>query len=66
MDGITSLIDRLNETLAKPIGRASDFVFNEYTFAMLFAVGIFLTVRLGFVQFRFFGAAFRSFFAAMR
>ena len=63
MSGLTSLIDDLNRTLAAPIGRASDLVFGPWTIALLFAVGIFFTVRLGFVQFRFFGDAFRSFFA---
>ncbi len=62
MTGITNLIDDLNRSFAGPIGRASDLVFGPWTIALLFAVGIFLTVRLGFVQFRFFGASVRAFF----
>ena len=62
MTGITTLIDDLNRTFAGPIGRASDLVFGPWTIALLFAVGLFLTIRLGFVQFRFFGAALKAFF----
>ena len=62
MTGITSLIDDLNRAWAGPIGRASDWVFGPWTIALLFAVGLFLTVRLGFVQFVHFGAARRAFF----
>ena len=62
MAGITTLIDDLNHAFAGPIGRASDLVFGPWTIALLFAVGLFLTIRLGFVQFRFFGAALRAFF----
>ena len=62
MAGITTLIDDLNSTFAGPIGRASDLVFGPWTIALLFAVGLFLTIRLGFVQFRFFGAALKAFF----
>ena len=64
MTAITTLIDDLNRTFAGPIGRASDFVFGPWTIALLFAVGIFLTVRLGFVQFVHFGAALKAFFGA--
>ena len=64
MTGITALIDDLNRSLAGPIGKASDLVFGPWTIALLFAVGIFLTVRLGFVQFVFFKDALRSFFGA--
>ncbi|MEO8359118.1 MAG: amino acid carrier protein [Vicinamibacteria bacterium] len=62
MTGITTLIDDLNRSLAAPIGRASDLVFGPWTIALLFAVGIFLTVRLGFVQFVFFKEALHAFF----
>ena len=62
MTGITTLIDDLNRTFAGPIGRASDLVFGPWTIALLFAVGLFLTIRLGFVQFRFFGEALKAFF----
>ncbi len=62
MAGITTLIDDLNHAFAGPIGRASDLVFGPWTIALLFAVGLFLTIRLGFVQFRFFGAALKAFF----
>lgn len=62
MAGITTLIDDLNHAFAGPIGRASDLVFGRPTIALLFAVGLFLTIRLGFVQFRFFGAALKAFF----
>src|SRR6188768_1037509 len=62
MNGITTLIDDLNRDWAGPIGRASDFVFGPWTIALLFSVGLFLTVRLGFVQFVHFGAALRAFF----
>ena len=51
MTGLTTLIDDLNRTWAGPIGRASDFVFGPWTIALLFSVGLFLTFRLGFVQF---------------
>ena len=64
MTAITNLIDDLNRTFAGPIGRASDLVFGPWTIALLFAVGIFLTVRLGFVQFVHFGAALKAFFGA--
>jgi AGCS family alanine or glycine:cation symporter len=64
MTAITNLIDELNRTFAGPIGRASDLVFGPWTIALLFAVGIFLTVRLGFVQFVHFGAALKAFFGA--
>jgi alanine or glycine:cation symporter, AGCS family len=64
MAGITTLIDDLNHAFAGPIGRASDFVFGPWTIALLFLVGLFLTIRLGFVQFRFFGAALKAFFGA--
>lgn len=62
MASITTLIDDLNSAFAGPIGRASDLVFGPWTIALLFAVGLFLTIRLGFVQFRFFGAALKAFF----
>jgi len=62
MTGITTLIDDLNRAFAGPISRASDLVFGPWTIALLFAVGLFLTLRLGFVQFRFFGAALKAFF----
>lgn len=62
MNGITSAIDELNRSLAAPIGRASDLVFGPWTIALLFAVGLFLTLRLGFVQFVFFREAVRAFF----
>lgn len=62
MNGITSAIDELNRSLAAPIGRASDLVFGPWTIALLFAVGLFLTLRLGFVQFVFFRQAVRAFF----
>jgi AGCS family alanine or glycine:cation symporter len=62
MTGITTLIDDLNRQFAGPIGRASDFVFGPWTIALLFAVGLFMTVRLGFVQFVHFKAALRAFF----
>lgn len=62
MASITTLIDDLNHAFAGPIGRASDLVFGPWTIALLFAVGLFLTIRIGFVQFRFFGAALRAFF----
>jgi AGCS family alanine or glycine:cation symporter len=64
MTGITTLIDDLNRAWAGPIGRASDFIFGPWTIALLFAVGVFLTVRLGFVQFVHFRAALRAFFGA--
>jgi len=64
MAGITSIIDDLNQWLGGPIEWASGLVFGPWTIALLFAVGIFLTIRLGFVQFVFFGEAIRSFFAA--
>jgi AGCS family alanine or glycine:cation symporter len=64
MTGITTLIDDLNRQFAGPIGRASDLVFGPWTIALLFAVGIYLTVRMNFVQFVFFKDALRSFFAA--
>jgi AGCS family alanine or glycine:cation symporter len=63
MTGITTFIDDLNRQFAGPIGRASDLVFGPWTIALLFAVGIFLTVRMNFVQFVFFKDALRSFFA---
>jgi AGCS family alanine or glycine:cation symporter len=62
MTGITTLIDDLNRAWAGPIGRASDLVFGPWTIALLFSVGLFLTVRLGFVQFVHFRAALRAFF----
>ncbi|HRB13920.1 MAG TPA: alanine:cation symporter family protein, partial [Vicinamibacteria bacterium] len=62
MTGITTLIDDLNHAWAEPIARASDFVFGPWTIALLFGVGLFLTIRLGFVQFVHFGAALRAFF----
>ena len=62
MTGITSLIDDLNRAWAGPIGRASDWVFGPWTITLLFAVDLFLTVRLGFVQFVHFGAARQAFF----
>ena len=64
MTGLTALIDDLNREFAGPIGRASDFVFGPWTIALLFAAGLFLTIRLGFVQFRHFGDARRAFFGA--
>jgi AGCS family alanine or glycine:cation symporter len=62
MASITTLIDDLNHAFAGPIGRASDLVFGPWTIALLFSVGLFLTIRLGFVQFRFFAAALKAFF----
>ncbi len=62
MTGLTSIIDDLNDVLGQPIKLASDLVFGPWTIALLFAVGIFLTFRLGFVQFVFFREAMRAFF----
>ena len=62
MTGLTSFVDDLNRAWAEPIGKASDFVFGPWTIGLLFAVGLFLTLRLGFVQFVHFGAALRAFF----
>lgn len=62
MTGITTLIDDLNRQFAGPIGQASDLVFGPWTIALLFAVGLFMTMRLGFVQFVHFRAAMRAFF----
>ena len=62
MTGLTTLIDDANRQFAGPIGRASDLVFGPWTIALLFAVGIFLTLRLGFVQFVHFRSALRAFF----
>ena len=64
MTGFTTLIDDFNRQFAGPIGQASDLVFGPWTIALLFAVGIFLTVRLCFVQFVFFRAAIQAFFGA--
>ncbi len=64
MTGTTTLIDDLNRRFAAPIGRASDLVFGPWTIVLLFAVGIFLTTRLGFVQFVFLRDALRAFFGA--
>jgi len=62
MTSIIQIIDYANRVLGKPIELASNFVFGPWTIALLFAVGLFLTFRLGFVQFVFFGSAMRSFF----
>jgi len=62
MTGITSIIDDLNQVLGEPIAWASNLVFGPWTIALLFAVGLFLTFRLGFVQFVFFREAMRAFF----
>lgn len=62
MTAITKLIDDLNRWFGKPIELASNLVFGPWTIALLFAVGLFLTTRLGLVQFVFFRAAMRSFF----
>jgi alanine or glycine:cation symporter, AGCS family len=62
MNSFTEIIDELNRLIGKPIELASDLVFGPWTIGLLFAVGLYLTLRLGCVQFVFFGAAMRSFF----
>ncbi len=64
MTHISKIIDDLNQLIGEPIRLASNLVFGPWTIALLFAVGLFLTVRLGFVQFVFMGDAMRSFFGA--
>ncbi len=52
------------EIIGAAIQWASDLVFGPWTIALLFFVGLFLTIRLGFVQFVYFGEALRAFFGA--
>ncbi len=49
-------------SITEAIEWASNLVFGPWTIALLFAVGLFLTIRLGFVQFVFFGDSLRAFF----
>jgi AGCS family alanine or glycine:cation symporter len=53
----------LTEPLASAIQSTADFLFVPVLVIVLFGTGIFLTGRLGFVQFRRFGDAVRVFFA---
>ena len=56
--------DDLKHLVIDAIQWASDLVFGPWTIALLFVVGLFLTIRLGFVQIVYFGAALRAFFSA--
>jgi alanine or glycine:cation symporter, AGCS family len=56
--------ESFGEITGAAIQWASDLVFGPWTIALLFVVGLFLTVRLGFVQFVYFSAALRAFFGA--
>lgn len=58
-----ALIDALNARFAAPIGRASDLLYGPWTLALLFGTGLYLTVRLRFIQITAFREAVRSFFA---
>ena len=51
------------QTLAALVQSTADFLFVPILVVVLFGAGIFLTVRLGAVQFRRFGDAVRVFFA---
>jgi len=64
MNAMPQSFDELSQLVGKAIQWASNLVFGPWTIALLFFVGLFLTVRLGFVQFVFFGEAIRSFFGA--
>jgi AGCS family alanine or glycine:cation symporter len=59
----SAFIDGLNQRFASPIGRASDLLYGPWTLALLFGTGLYLSVRLRFVQVREFGRAVRGFFA---
>ena len=64
-DLIQSGADRLSSFMAPfadPIQSAADWLFVPVLVVVLFGTGIFLTVRLGFVQVRRFGEAVRTFF----
>jgi AGCS family alanine or glycine:cation symporter len=52
----------LTEPIASAIQSAADFLFVPVLVIVLFGTGIFMTVRLGFVQVRRFGDALRAFF----
>lgn len=56
--------ETFGEIIGAAIQWASDLVFGPWTIALLFFVGLFLTIRLGFVQFVYFGEALRAFFGA--
>ncbi len=56
--------ETFGEIVGAAIQWASDLVFGPWTIALLFVVGLFLTIRLGFVQFVYFGDALRGFFGA--
>lgn len=52
----------MSETIASLIQAAADWLFVPLLVVVLFGTGIFLTLRLGFVQVRRFGEALREFF----
>jgi len=54
--------ETFGEIIGASIQWASDLVFGPWTIALLFVVGLFLTIRLGFVQFVYFADALRGFF----
>jgi alanine or glycine:cation symporter, AGCS family len=62
MNAVPQSLDELSLLFGEIIKWSSDMVFGPWTIALLFGVGLFLTVRLGFVQFVFFGKAVRAFF----
>jgi len=59
-DGLVASVEALGEATARAVFRAADLAFGPWTIALLFGAGLFLTVRLRFVQVAHFRDAVRS------
>ena len=59
-DGLVASVEALGEATARGVFRAADLAFGPWTIALLFGAGLFLTVRLRFVQVVHFKDAVRS------
>lgn len=59
----STFVDALNERFAAPIGRLADGLYGPWTLGLLFATGLYLSIRLGFIQVVAFREAVGTFFA---